>query len=91
MLGVDMHTTIETLFKRGYNKTQIAKILKIDRKTVRNILKKIDEGGTIERKPTASILDPYKEYIYKYSGIKRLKCHAYIPRYAKRLWIYRKL
>ena len=63
MLGVNMHTTIETLFKRGYNKTQIAQILKIDRKTVRNVLKKIDEGGTIERKPTVSILDPYKEYI----------------------------
>lgn len=62
-MGVDMHTTIETLFKKGYNKTQIAEILKIDRKTVRNVLKKIDENGVVERKQTASILDQYKEYI----------------------------
>lgn len=63
MLGVEMHTTIETLFKKGYNKTQIASILKIDRKTVRNVLNKIDEKGVVERKAKPSILDPYKEYI----------------------------
>lgn len=63
MLGVEMHTTIETLFKKGYNKTQIASILKIDRKTVRNVLNKIDEKGVVERKVKPSILDPYKEYI----------------------------
>lgn len=63
MLGVEMHTTIETLFKKGYNKTQIAEMLKIDRKTVRNVLKKLETKGFVERKPMASILDPYKEYI----------------------------
>lgn len=63
MLGVDMYTTIETLFKKGYNKSQIAEILKIDRKTVRNVLNKIEEKGVIGRKQTTSILDPYKEYI----------------------------
>lgn len=39
MLGVEMHTTVKTLFEKGYNKTQIANILEIDRKTVRKILK----------------------------------------------------
>ncbi|OAA84694.1 hypothetical protein WY13_02593 [Clostridium ljungdahlii] len=38
-----MHTTIETLFKKGYNKTRIANILGIDRKTdkMSEFLKKI--------------------------------------------------
>ncbi|MDK2800049.1 MAG: hypothetical protein PWP27_2623 [Clostridiales bacterium] len=27
MLGVEMHTTIKTLFDKGYNKSQIARIL----------------------------------------------------------------
>lgn len=63
MLGVEMHTTIDTLFKKGYNKTQIAEMLNIDRKTVRTILKKIDAKGYVERKERQSILDPYKEYI----------------------------
>lgn len=63
MLGVEMHATIETLFKKGYNKTQIGKILGIDRKTVRNVLKQIDQNGYVERKKTGSIIDPYKEYI----------------------------
>lgn len=63
MLGVEMHTTIETLFKKGYNKTQIGKILGIDRKTVRNVLKQIDQNGYVVRKKTGSIIDPYKEYI----------------------------
>lgn len=58
-----MHTTIETLFKKGYNKTQIARMLEIDRKTVRNILNQLEAKGFVERKPTASILDQYKEYI----------------------------
>ncbi len=31
MLGVEMHTTIYTLFKRGYNKSQIARLLDMDR------------------------------------------------------------
>lgn len=63
MLGVEMHTTIQTLFKKGYNKTQISRILEIDRKTVRTVLKKIEKDGTIKKKQYPSILDNYKEYI----------------------------
>lgn len=63
MLGVEMHTTIETLFKKGYNKTQIGKILGINRKTVANVLKQLNEKGSVERKQTVSILDDFKEYI----------------------------
>jgi len=62
-LGIEMHTTINTLFQKGYNKTQIAKMLEVDRKTVRKVLKELDEKGKVERKIRESILDPYKEYI----------------------------
>lgn len=58
-----MHTTIETLFKKGYNKSQISRILEIDRKTVRASLEKIKQNGIVERKTYPTILDPYKEYI----------------------------
>ncbi len=58
-----MHTTIKTLFSKGYNKSDIAKMLDIDRKTVRKILKELDEKGYVERKERVSILDPHKKYI----------------------------
>ncbi|WP_434087767.1 IS21 family transposase [Caloranaerobacter azorensis] len=58
-----MYTTIKTLFDKGYNKTQIANMLGIDRGTVRNVLKGIENGEEIKRKPVPSILDPYKEII----------------------------
>ena len=58
-----MHTTIKTLYEKGYNKSQIARILKVDRKTVRKVLKALDENGYVEHKTKPSILDPYKECI----------------------------
>lgn len=63
MLGIEMHTTIKTLYEKGYNKSQIAGILKVDRKTIRKVLKALDEKGCVEYKTKPSILDPYKEYI----------------------------
>ena len=59
-----MYTTIKTLFDKGYNKTQIAQMLEIDRGTVRNVLKRIENGEEIKRKSVESILDPYKEIVY---------------------------
>ena len=63
MLGEEMHTTIKTLFQKGYNKSEIARMLEIDRKTVRKVLKELDENGVVERKKRKSILDPFKEFI----------------------------
>jgi len=63
-----MHTTIQTLFKKGYNKTQIAEMLNINRKTVGKVLKQLEEKGTVERKEYASILDEYKEFINIQTG-----------------------
>lgn len=64
MLGVDMQTTIKTLFSKGYNKSQIALMLNVDRKTVRKVLKELDEKGVVERKVRDSILDPFKDFIH---------------------------
>lgn len=58
-----MHITIKTLFEKGYTKTQIGKILNINRKTVAIVLAKLDKNGVVERKVQASILDEHKEYI----------------------------
>lgn len=63
MLGVAMQTTIKTLFEKGYNKAQIARMLNIDRKTVRKILKDMELKGYVQRKPRTSMLEPYKEYV----------------------------
>lgn len=58
-----MYTTIKTLFDKGYNKTQIANMLEIDRKAVRYVLKRIENGEEMKRKTVGSILDPYKEIV----------------------------
>lgn len=63
MLRENMYTTIKTLFDKGYNKSQIARMLEIDRGTVREILKRIENGEEIKRKPVPTIIDPYKEII----------------------------
>ncbi len=55
-----MYTTITTLFDKGYNKSQIAKMLEIDRGTIREVLKRIANG---EEKPVPTIIDSYKEII----------------------------
>jgi len=63
MLGVEMHTTVKTLFAKGHNKSEIGRILGIHRKTVAEILAKLEADGYVERKLRESILDDYKEYI----------------------------
>ncbi len=59
MPGIEMHTTIKTLFTKGYSKSNIARMLDIDRKTVRKILKELDEKVYLERKERGSILGPF--------------------------------
>ena len=62
MISEAMKTTIKTLFEKGYNKSQISRMLQIDRKTVRAKLKESDEE-LHQKKTRPTILDPYKEYI----------------------------
>ena len=66
MLEVEMKTTIKTLHLKGYNKTQIGRMLHIDRKTVRKVLKAPEDCN--EAQPSGkgiwpSVLDKHAEYI----------------------------
>ena len=65
MLEVDMKTTIKTLYQKGYNKTQIGRMLGIDRKTVRKVLNQSDQVDKASAKDGLwpSMLDEYREYI----------------------------
>jgi len=66
MLEVDMKTTIKTLHLKGYNKTQIGRMLHIDRKTVRKVLKTPEDCHEAEisgKGVWPSILDKHLEYI----------------------------
>ena len=59
-----MQTTIKTLFKKGYSKSQIARTLKVSRNTVRSILKSEERGEEIlEKRPHPSTLDDHREFI----------------------------
>ncbi|HNY10795.1 MAG TPA: IS21 family transposase, partial [Candidatus Wallbacteria bacterium] len=66
MKGVEMHYTVQTLWKLGKSKSQIARELRIDRKTVQKIIKLI-EGNNGEVKPVKtekpSIMDEYRDYV----------------------------
>lgn len=56
-------TTIKTLYEKGYNKSQIASMLGVDRKTVRKVLKGFDDGKEVTCKKYPSMFDEYREYI----------------------------
>lgn len=64
-----MKTTIKTLYKKGYNKTQIGRVLGIDRKTVRKTLREAENESQKQntsppkRKGWPSMLDEYREFI----------------------------
>ena len=73
-----MYYSVKTLLSLGKNVSQIARELKIDRKTVRKIKKKVERGEietpTIKRK---SILDSYKDEITEYlkNGLSAVLIH----------------
>lgn len=64
-----MKTTIKTLYQNGYNKTQIGRMLGIDRKTIRKVLRKAAPGKERKNKEDSekgvwpSMLDEYREYL----------------------------
>lgn len=61
---VAMQTTIKSLYKKGYSKTHISKILGISRNTVRKIIDSEERGEEqLVKKPHPSILDEYHEFI----------------------------
>ena len=59
-----MQTTIKTLYEKGYNKSQISRMLEVDRKTIRKVITSKEKGETeVPRKEYPSQFDPYKDYI----------------------------
>lgn len=66
MLGVAMYTTIETLYKRGLNKSEISRATSHDWKTVDKVLKHLKSGKVAIKKPHPSKLDQHKEQILEY-------------------------
>ncbi|URZ00532.1 helix-turn-helix domain-containing protein [Clostridium felsineum] len=60
MVRIEVQSTIRTLFEKGYNKSQIARMLEIDRKTVRKVLNETGLKGFVEHKKRNSSITPYK-------------------------------
>jgi len=64
MLEIAMYTTIKTLYEKGSNKSEIAKVTGHDRKTIRKVIKQIKDGALYpKRKPHPCKIDPYKNQI----------------------------
>ena len=67
MIGVAMYTTIKTLWKQKYNKSQIATITGHNWRTVSKIIKRIESGVEVPiKKPHPKKLDKYKEQIIEW-------------------------
>ena len=67
MLGVAMYTTIKTLWEQGCSKLSIAKMTKLDWKTVSKVINLLQQGITeIKKKPHPSKLDVHKEQILEW-------------------------
>ena len=78
MIGVDMCITIQTLWKQGRSKSEISRLTGHDRKTVRKVIRGIEDGKIRpEQKKRASILDPYKENILELieQGLTSVRIH----------------
>lgn len=79
MLTLEQHMDILQLHRQGHNKSQIARLLGIDRKTVRTRLKD-PNNPRVKRKPSlsSSQLDPYKEHIknrFTETGLSATRLH----------------
>lgn len=66
MLGIAMYTTIRKLWEIGKNKSEIARIIGHDWKTVAKVIKNIESGKEeLWIKCRESIVDHYKEKVVK--------------------------
>lgn len=62
-----MYTTIKTLWEQGCSKLSIAKMTKLDWKTVNKVINLINQGiKEITKKPHPSLLDPHKSQILEW-------------------------
>ena len=64
MLGESMYTTIQTLWKKGLNKSEISRMTKHDWKTVSKVIHKLESGQLWpEKKPHSCLLDSHRKKI----------------------------
>jgi transposase len=78
MLGEAMYTTIQTLWKKGLNKSEIGRATSHDWKTVSKVINKLESGQSWpEKKPHPSLLDPHKEIILELieKGLNAVRIH----------------
>ena len=68
MISRGNFTVIHELRDKGYSIRKIARILKLDRKTVTRRLKQIDYQSQTRTTKKETILDPYKTYILDFIG-----------------------
>jgi len=83
MIGIAMQTTIETLWKKGYNKTQIARMCRRNWRTVARAIKRIESGEPYpEKKAHPKKLERYKERICVWleEGLSGVRIHEELVR-----------
>jgi transposase len=66
MLGMAMNITIESLWKQGYNKSEISHMTGHDWKTIDKRIKLFESGCSVEKKPYPRHLDKYKSEILEF-------------------------
>lgn len=71
MLREAMYTTIQTLWRKGHNKSEISRLTGHDWKTVNKVINAIEAGKTVPlKKPHYRILEPYTQEIVNWLEIK---------------------
>ncbi len=78
MLGEAMYTTIQTLWKKGLNKSEISRATGHTWKTVAKVIKCLESGQACpDRKPHPCRLDPHKEKVVKLieKGLTAVRIH----------------
>jgi len=78
MLGEAMYTTIQTLWKKGLNKSEISRATKHDWKTISKVITKLESGQSWpDKKPHPCLLDPHKEIILELieKGLSAVRIH----------------
>lgn len=83
MLRQAMYTTIETLWNKGHNKSEISRITGHDWKTVSKVINAIKAGKSAPKKKShPCILDPYKEQIITWieKGLTAVRMHEELLR-----------
>jgi len=78
MLRQAMYITIQTLWKKGHNKSEIARLTGHDWKTIDKVIKALQSGKSApDKKPHICILDPYKDQLILWieEGLTAVRMH----------------